>query len=394
MKILIVQDTDWIRRNPIQHNHLAERFVLRGHEIRVIDYEILWLIEGKKELFSKRQVFHVSRILKNANHMVIRPGILKIPILDYVSMLFTYKKEIRRQIHEFKPDIILGDGLLTPYLAFKLAKRNKIKTIYYCIDVDYRLMPFKLIQPVGKILESKNMKTADLVLSINEGLREYTIRMGANPDKTLVIRAGIDFQTFNPSINGNEIRERYGISKDDKVLFFVGWLYHFSGLKEVVLELAKIKEEKPNVKLLIVGDGDAFDDLKKLRKDYHLGDNVIMTGKQPYEYIPKFIASADICILPAYNNEIMRDIVPIKIYEYMAIEKPVIITKLPGVMKEFGEDHGVIYVDKPEDVLWKAIELIENGFVEEEGRKARKFVENNDWDSITDTFERVLERLI
>jgi len=42
MKILIIQDTDWIRRNPIQHTHLAERLAKRGHEIRVIDYEILW----------------------------------------------------------------------------------------------------------------------------------------------------------------------------------------------------------------------------------------------------------------------------------------------------------------------------------------------------------------
>lgn len=262
------------------------------------------------------------------------------------------------------------------------------------LGFEYLTNPFKSIQPVGKILESKNMRTADLVLSINEGLREYTIRMGAKPDKTLVIRAGIDFQTFNPSIDGNGIRERYGIGKDDKVLFFVGWLYHFSGLKEVVLELAKIKEEKPNVKLLIVGDGDAFDDLKKLREENHLDGQIIMTGKQPYEYIPKFIASADICILPAYNNEIMRDIVPIKLYEYMAIEKPVIITKLPGVMKEFGDGHGVIYVDEPEDALKEAIELIERGDIEGEGKKAREFVEDNDWEKITDEFERVLEEVI
>jgi glycosyltransferase involved in cell wall biosynthesis len=368
--------------------------VLRGHEVRVIDYEILWRTEGKKELFSKRQVFHVSRILKNANHMVIRPGILKIPILDYVSMLFTYRKEIRRQIHEFKPDIILGDGLLTPYLAFKLAKRNKIKTIYYCIDVDYRLMPFKLIQPVGKILESKNMKAADLVLSINEGLREYTIRMGANPDKTLVIRAGIDPYRFNPEVDGDEIREKYRIEKEDIVLFFVGWLYHFSGLKEVALELAKIKDKKPNVKLLIVGDGDAFNDLRRIGEDYGLQSKIILTGRQSYESLPEFIASADICLLPAYNNEIMMDIVPIKMYEYMAMGKPVIATRLPGLMKEFGNDNGVIYVDKSEDVFKKAVELIENGSIGEEGMKARSFVEKLSWENITDEFERVLDDII
>jgi glycosyltransferase involved in cell wall biosynthesis len=389
VNILIVQDTDWIRRNPIQHNHLAERMVLRGHEIRVIDYEILWRTEGRRELFTRRQVFHVSRIFKDANHIVIRPGILKIPVLDYVSMFFTYKREINRQIQEFKPDIILGDGVLTPYLAFKLARKNEIKTVYYCIDRDYKLIPFKFIQRVGKMIESKNMKTADFVLSINEGLREYTIRMGANPDKTLVIRAGIDTKRYNPKIDGEEIRNKYGIEKSDNVLFFMGWLYHFSGLKEVAIELSKLDDK--NIKLLIVGDGDAFNELQMIREQYGLHDNVIMTGKQPYEDIPKFIASADICILPAYNNEIMKDIVPIKMYEYMAMSKPVITTELPGIMKEFGDGNGVIYVDKPEDGLKKAIELIENGSIEEEGRRARRFVEKLSWDNITDEFEGVLE---
>ena len=40
---------------------------------------------------------------------------------------------------------------------------------------------------------------------------------------------------------------------------------------------------------------------------------------------------------------------------------PVITTKLPGVIAEFGEGRGVVYVDKPEAALWKAVELIESG---------------------------------
>jgi glycosyltransferase involved in cell wall biosynthesis len=59
--------------------------------------------------------------------------------------------------------------------------------------------------------------------------------------------------------------------------------------------------------------------------------------------------------------------------------------------KEFGVGNGVIYVDRPEDVLNKAIELIENETLKEQGLKARRFVEKNSWDNITDEFERVLE---
>lgn len=392
MKILIPQDTDWIRRNPIQHTHLAERLVLRGHEVRVVDYEILWQIEGKKEIFSSRKVTQVSRLMKDADVTVIRPGILKVPVLDYVSMLFTYPREMSRQIREFKPDVVLGNDILTTYFAFKSAKKNKIPIIFYAIDIEHRLVPFRFLQPLGKIIERKNIRTADLVLSINEGLREYTVRMGADSDKTHVIRAGFDPNRFDPELSGEEIRKKYCIEKEDILLLFVGWLYHFSGLKEVAKELSKIKTE--NIKLLIVGDGDAHSDLEDIIKKYDLQNKIILAGWQPYDDIPKLIASSDICLLPAYNNEIMRDIVPIKMYDYLAMKKPVIATKLPGIIKEFGNNNGVVYIDKPEDVLGKAKELFENGRIGENGEKARQFVEKNDWNKITDEFERALQDLL
>jgi len=393
MRILITQDTDWIKRNPGQQHHLAERLLLRGHEIRVIDYEILWRTDGKRELFSKRQVYYnVSKIFKDASITVVRPRILKIPILDYISMLFTYNSEIDRQIEKFKPDVVIGHSILTNYLSMRLSKKRGIPFIFHMTDAQHTIIPFKPFQPIGRIIESKILKNADRVVVINELLREYAINMGANPEKTQVIRAGIDHHRYDPKIDGKEIREKYGIKKDDIVLLFMGWLYHFSGLKEVATELSKIKDN--NIKLLIVGDGDAFNNLQTIREKYGLQDKIILTGKQPYDSIPKFIASSNICLLPAYNNEIMRNIVPIKMYEYMAMEKPVIATKLPGIMKEFRHNNGVLYVDKPEEALKKAIELIENGGIEDEGKKARKFVEKQDWNKITDEFERILKEAI
>jgi glycosyltransferase involved in cell wall biosynthesis len=394
MKILITQDTDWIRRFPAQQHHLAERLVTRGHEIRVIDYEILWQAKGKKELFSSRQVFNnVSRIFKDTGITVIRPGILKIPILEYVSMLFTYNKEIKRQIEAFKPDVIIGHSILTNYLSMRLSKRRSIPFLFHLTDAQHTIIPSRPLQPIGKIIESINFKNADRVVVINERLKDYAISMGASSSKTHVVRAGIDIERYNCNLDGGRIRERFGINKDDSVLFFMGLLYKFSGLKEVALELAKIKDKIPNIKLLIVGDGDAFEDLKKIQKDYDLENQIILTGRQPYKDVPEFIAASDICLLPAYNNKTMRHIVPIKMYEYMAMEKPVISTKLPGVMKEFGKDHGVIYVDRPEDALMRAIELISSGDIQELGANAKKFVENNSWNSVTNQFEQIMEAM-
>ena len=153
MKILLVQDTDWLVRGPHQQHHLMERLSLKGHEVRVIDYELLWRTQGKRELYSRRKIFNdVSKIYKGAKITVIRPGIIKIPWLDYVSLVFSHKREINQQMRELKPDIIIGFGILGTYLAMKLAKRNGIAFIYYLIDVLHTLVLFKPFQLIAKVV--------------------------------------------------------------------------------------------------------------------------------------------------------------------------------------------------------------------------------------------------
>ncbi|KAF5430850.1 Glycosyltransferase involved in cell wall bisynthesis [Candidatus Methanophagaceae archaeon] len=396
MRILVVQESDWLKRNPHQQHHLMERLSQKAHEIRVIDYDIDWGKEEHKKRYTKRAVFeNVHKIYPEANIQVIRPATLKIPVLEYLSLWFAHKKELKRQIREFKPEVIVGFGIINTYLAAKIAKKRGIPFVYYWIDVLHTLIAIKQVQFLGSYLEKSTLKNSSRVIAINKKLAEFVTAFGAAKEKTCVIGAGIDLARFNPELDGHEIREVYGLKEGDIVLFFMGWLYHFAGLKEVALELANKKEEKPNLKLIIVGEGDAFEDLKQICEDYDLVGQLILTGKQPYEKIPEFIAAADICLLPAYPNEtIMQDIVPIKLYEYMAMGKPVITTRLPGVMTEFGCDNGVIYVDTPEDVLKEAIVLVKNERAKEEGIEARRFVETYSWDSITDEFERVLEDVI
>lgn len=394
MRILITQESDWLRRNPLQQHHLAERLSLQGHDIRVIDYELLWKTQGRKELYSRREVFNnVSKIYSGANVTVIRPGIIKIPWLDYASLIFSHQKEINQQIKEFKPDVIVGFGILNGYLAAKAAKKNNLPFIYHWLDVLHWLITFKPFQPIGKMVEIKTLKQADRVLTISDKLKDFVIGLGASPERVQVLRPGVLVEQFNPATSGAAIRKQYKIKEDDIVLFFMGWLYKFSGLKEVTLELAKTKSN--NLKLLIVGDGDAYAKLQRIQQKYNLQDRVILTGQRPYAEIPAFIAASDICLLPAQPREkVMQDGVPAKLYEYMAMEKPVISTRLPGVVTEFGQNNGVVYVEQPEDVVAKAIELVRNSRVQELGLKARSFVEKYSWDNITNEFERILKEVI
>lgn len=401
MRILVTQETDWLKRNPLQHHHLAEMLSLRGHDIRVIDYELLWKTQGRKELYSRREIFNnVSKVYSGANITVIRPGIIKIPCLDYISLVFSHRREIARQIREFRPDVIVGFGILNSYLAAKAARKNNLPFIYHWLDVLHWLIPFKPFQAIGKIVESRVLKQADKVVVVSDKLKDFVTKLGASPKSIQILKPGISLRQFDPAISGAAIRKQYAIKENDIALLFMGWLYNFSGLKEVASELgqtegSRLKTQDARLKLLVVGEGDAYNELQQIRQKYNLQDRIILTGKKPYQEIPALIAASDICLLPAYPREkIMQDGLPAKMYEYMAMKKPVISTRLPGVMKEFGQDNGVVYVDQPEDVIAKAIEIVRKERLEELGLKARSFVERYSWDNITDEFEGILGEVI
>lgn len=396
MKILVVQESDWLERNPHQQHHLMERMAIRGHEIRVIDYPIDWPKENKPGLVYKRQVYeNISKIKKNANIEVIRPSFVKIKGINYATLFFSHKKEIERQIKEFKPDIILGLGILNTYNASKIAKKHNIPFVYYFIDVLHALIPEKAFQSLGKWFTQKTIENADLVITINKKLSEFAIDMGSNPDSTILIDAGIDLDSYDPNLDDSRIRKEYGISKDDIVLFFMGWIYEFAGMKELARALGKSKDKYPNYRILVVGDGDAYDEMCQIRDEYAMQDQLILTGKQPFEKIPEFLASADFCLLPAHIDEpIMQDIVPIKIYEYLAMQKVVIASELPGISKEFGYGHGIEYIREASEVLTTVENILANDRYDEIASTAREYVKSNDWEAITDKFEKAMKKLL
>jgi chemotaxis signal transduction protein len=58
MKILLVQESDWLKRNPHQQHHLMGRMSIRGHETVVIDYDIDWRKKPQVEFKDGLQDVH------------------------------------------------------------------------------------------------------------------------------------------------------------------------------------------------------------------------------------------------------------------------------------------------------------------------------------------------
>lgn len=390
LKILVLQESDWVQKGPHQGHHLLERMRAKGHDVRVVDFEIMWKNQKEKGAFSHRKIFpKIHKVIESGPVNVIRPAFFRIPGLDFASIFLTHLLETRRQIREFRPDVIVGLGILNAFTGIWLARRAGIPFIYYLIDELHKLTPQLLLRGLSKVVEQANLRRASLVLSINEALRDYTVEMGAPPERSRALAAGIDLERYLFA-DGSEVRQRYGFAETDLVLLFVGWLYPFSGLKEVAEELLRMPHSSPTVRLMAVGRGDLWEELKRLAEDRKADGRLILVGWQPYSELPRYLAASDICLLPAYKNDIMRNIVPIKMYEYMAAGKPVIATRLHGLVREFPEGHGVVYIDDPREVIPKALELDHSGSVVQLGGKAREFVSGSDWKTVADQFEGLL----
>jgi len=65
-----------------------DKMALRGHEIRVIDYEYLWKEDKNRKIITgRKEINGAYKIFKEANITLIRPGMIKLPVLDMASIL-------------------------------------------------------------------------------------------------------------------------------------------------------------------------------------------------------------------------------------------------------------------------------------------------------------------
>src|SRR5262249_42506970 len=149
-----------------------------------------------------------------------------------------------------------------------------------------------------------------------------------------------------PGPRDSELLKRWGLEPQQKIIFFMGTIYTFSGLDRIIQDFPRLLKRHPDARLLIVGFGEDEPRLRSLASQMNLDRHVIFTGMQPYESLPQIIRSADVCINPFELNGITKDILPTKLFQYMACAKPVMATKLPGTLPFLsGEEQGVVYAD-------------------------------------------------
>jgi glycosyltransferase involved in cell wall biosynthesis len=207
-------------------------------------------------------------------------------------------------------------------------------------------------------------------------------------NKSVLIPNGVDTELFReyPSCN---LRAKLGID-NCFVIGHVGVLREWLDFRPLFSAFRTLSKSMDS-RLLIVGGGIGYDETVRLAEEYGISKSIVFTGTVPYSQVPYYISCMDVGVIPFKQDRVSQNSLPLKLFEYMACNKPVISTNVQGVIENF--KNSVLYASNSEDYINK----IQTIFLDDElkkhlGSKGRSLVVTNyDWRIITESLENLFE---
>lgn len=242
------------------------------------------------------------------------------------------------------------------------------------------------------------LKGSNTILVLSPEIMDIMRKVGGIDEKKMVIFPnGVDTSLFKPGIKCDELRRKLDL-EGERVLLFLG-LQAGRHPELLIRGLPSIASRIKNFKLLFVGGGpEKYKSLLlSLAARLDVSNFVKFVGSVEHSMVPEFISLADVTIGPLSltHDPAVSGSFPLKILEYMACGKPVIVCRgavsesliidgYNGVLCEPGDVHG----------LSSAVaNLVEDqSFSEFIGRNARKHIEKMaNWDVLIPRLEKLLD---
>lgn len=177
---------------------------------------------------------------------------------------------------------------------------------------------------LAKRIEIRAYQDCDVVITVSQRLKSLIVEAAnIDPEKILVLPNAVDAEVFKP-LSQPATSE----TPDVLTIGFIGNIAPWQGLDDLLDALASARQQQTHIKLLIVGDGVARADLQAQCDMLALQEHVEFVGHVPAKDIPQWIARFDVGFSGQSTFQIgVMYASPIKIYEYMAMAKPLLATR-------------------------------------------------------------------
>ncbi len=210
---------------------------------------------------------------------------------------------------------------------------------------------------------------------VSTPLKEYLLSIGIIEDKIITMPNGVNPEKFKPHAKDMSLMKQLGINDSCVVIGFTGVLRAWHGLEMLLNSFSELSKKHRHLFLLIVGDGPIRGEFDQMIKEYDISENTRITGRVPYEEVHEYVNLFDIAVSP--NATFYAS--PMKVIEYMALGKPVIVPKTQNFLDLIDNGvNGVSFNDGSLDDLT----IVMNDVISEEslrnrlGDAARLKVEN------------------
>ena len=194
--------------------------------------------------------------------------------------------------------------------------------------------------------ERLNLDAAARIFVVSDVERRNLEARGVAANKIVVNPNGVDVERFRPGVGGAERRRELGIRNDEVVAGFVGTFGPWHGVEKLAAAIKMIPFNVP-LRFLLVGTGSLHGEVEKRLKDEVATGRVIFTGAVGHDRVPGLLDACDILVAPhvplADGSEFFGS--PTKIFEYMAMGKGIVASRLGQIGEVLADGDTALLVD-------------------------------------------------
>ncbi|WP_026329845.1 TIGR04063 family PEP-CTERM/XrtA system glycosyltransferase [Thioalkalivibrio sp. ALE12] len=316
-----------------------------------------------------------------------------LPGLGEWGLMRALTRRLETVAREVRPDLLHAHSpVLNALPALRVGRRLGIPVVYEVrafwedAAVDHGTSrEHGLRYRLTRGFETHVFRRVDHVTTICEGLRQDIVARGIPPDRVTVIPNAVDAEAFRlGGAPDAELKAQLGLG-DARVLGFIGSFYAYEGLDLLLEAYPRIREQAPDVRILLVGGGPQAERLQEQARRLGIADQVVFAGRVPHDQVQRYYDLVDLLVYPRHSMRLTELVTPLKPLEAMAQGRLLVASGVGGHQEliRHGETGWLFPADDPEalantvlDTLarepeWDAVRAAGRRFVEQERTWAR-----------------------
>jgi len=343
MHILLVHQAFAALNEPggTRHHELARYLIEQGHRVTVIASPISYLTGTQQT--AKQDTDGPLTILRAYTYPALHRSFVH-RVFSFLSFMFSsfilgFRVPAVDLVWGTSPPIFQG---ITAWLLARLKRVPflfEVRDLWPAFAIAVGVLTNPILIEVSRWLERFLYRRADTLMINSPGFREHVQARGAR--KIALLPNGADTSMFDPSNEGLGFRSAHNL--EGKYIALYAGAHGLSNDLDVLLSAADLLRDRPEIEIVLLGDGKEKARLRSRATAMHL-ENITFAPPIPKTDIPDALAAADACIAILKPIAMYKTVYPNKVFDYMAAGRPVVLA-IDGVIREVLESaSGGIFV--------------------------------------------------